>query len=350
MPASSHRYFVVWPDSSYPVEELTGPDWSKGMVADTRYVLALLAQAEPLIQAQGLHFYFTKDPDALPEYGPHVIAVLLLEERCKIPAYAHHVGAVIRNTETRPFLGFGPRLRLGYLEGVLIFEYLRDWYTHLRSLRRLRDFKGSLPRVFQQRPKMIRIPLGFHSQEPLPVLPMRERKLDTFFAGDIQNQFARNDYRFWTSTSKIQARRQLWSVLKKLRADPEWRIEFSDTSDDDNRRADFAFGSYSERMQHSRICVAPRGSMAETYRLYEGLRAGCLVICNRLPPLPFLQDAPILVVDDWKELPSLLKRYARDIDALEQFSAAGQRWWDERCGEKAFAAVLAEQLNQRLPG
>ena len=74
------------------------------------------------------HFYLTKDPDRLPEYGSHVVAVLLQEERCKVPAYALQVGAVIRNLSDRPYLGFRPRPTSARLA--------RRWASNTRAITR----------------------------------------------------------------------------------------------------------------------------------------------------------------------------------------------------------------------
>jgi hypothetical protein len=41
---------------------------------------------------------------------------------------------------------------------------------------------------------------------------------------------------------------------------------------------------YSEIMADTKICLAPRGSSVESCRFFEGMRQGCVVICNRLPP------------------------------------------------------------------
>jgi hypothetical protein len=85
--------------------------------------------------------------------------------------------------------------------------------------------------------------------------------------------------------------------------------------------------------------------MAETFRLYEGLRAGCLVITNRLPDEPFLRGAPVIQVDHWKELPGLLRKYARGIDALEHYRRASLEWWQNHCHEKVIGPQFAHFLN-----
>jgi len=345
MTTTNHRYFAAWPISKSPLVEIHGGQWNPSLPGDLRFALAVLVEATKTINDR-LHFYLTKDPNELPEYGPHVVAVLLLEERCKLPRYAGHVRAIIRNTRSVPFLGFRSRAGLitNRLEMVLAVEYLRDWALHRRSLRAFKTPRPDWPPVVHNGPRIHTIPLGYHSQEELPQVAMADRMLDAFFAGDLSTGARWTSYRYWLSTSKAQARKQLWRVLLKLKRDPEWRLDLGALTKETSTRQQF--DSYSQKMMNSRICLAPRGSMAETYRFYEGLRAGCLVITNRLPDEPYLRGAPVIQVDHWKELPGLLRKYARDIDALEHYRQASLAWWRERCSELVIGPQVERFLNE----
>lgn len=340
MAESPHRYFAAWPHSDAELVEIAGARWESSLRADWRFALAVLAEASKTIRGEGLHFYLTKDPYHLPEYGPHVVAVLLLEERCKIPWYAKHVRAVIRNTRSVPFRAFRPRMNR--LDLVLAFEYARDWAMHWRSHRQLQTHRRGWPPAVHSEPRVFTIPLGYHSQEELPQIAMSDRTLDCFFAGDLTSGAGPTSYRYWVSTSKAEARKQLWRVLLELKKDPAWHIDLGSVTKDTSARQ---FDSYSEKMMNSRICVAPRGTMAETYRFYEGLRNGCLVITNRLPDEPFLRGAPVIQVDHWKELPGLLRRYARNVDALEDYRRVSTAWWETRCSEFVIGPQVARFLN-----
>ncbi len=343
---SRHRYFTAWPDARSTLRELpNGPVWDKSLLAEWRYPLAVLGEAESGVQDSGLHFYLTKDPNELPEYGPHVVAVLLQEERCKIPAYALHVRAVVRNLHSLPFPGFRPKLSFNRLSAVLSFEYARDWALHYRSRLALRSPHPAWPARLHTIPRIVTIPLGYHSQDELPQIPMQDRTLDSFFAGELATKLPPTTYRYWVSTSKAEARKQLWRVLQQVKRDSEWRIDLDNIGVGEIVSRAAQFNTYSQKMMNSRICLAPRGTMAETYRLYEGLRAGCLVITNRLPDEPFLRGAPVIQVDHWNELPALLRKYARDIDALEKFREASLAWWQNHCHEKIIGPQVAHFLN-----
>ncbi len=341
----THRFFTdVTYTGNAGLRELPPPPWTPTLPPEFRYPYDILEHALPSVAAENLKFYFTKEAYFLPEYGRDVVAVLLQEERCKTPVYGRHVRAVIRNLLSRPFLGF--RLHPGFtkLEAVLTFEYVRDSYTSWKSRRSLAQTPADWGAPVRREPRTIRIPLGYHSQEELPQVPMRDRALDTFFAGQVSEQVPAGSYKRYTSTSKIEARKQVWAELRALQKENRWRIDLGDVA------ANQAVGggsSYSEKMMQSRICVAPRGSMADTFRAFEGLRAGCLVVANPLPRDEFLYPgAPVLLVDHWRELRGILERYARDYDALEEFRAEGLAWWQSHLRPEVLGAYLARELNE----
>jgi hypothetical protein len=338
-----HRYFLDRCFGGGEVRALPYPRWDRNLPAELRYPYDVLELALPQVRAERLHFYFTKNAYALPEYGPHVVAVLLQEERCKVPVYGRHVRATLRNLESRPSLTCRAHRRLGRLEAVLMFEYARDWHTHLKSTRAARRRARTDPPL-RAEAAVLSLPLGYHSQEPVPQVPMIERSLDLFFAGEIRHALPRFDYRRLTSTSKFVARAQLWRELERLERSGRWRMELGKIGSRQSSTA--AFASYSEKMMHTRICVAPRGSVAETYRAYEGLRAGCLVVTNRLPAHSLLASSPALQVDHWRELEGILEHYAQRLERLEAARAAGIAWWDGHGAVAVQAAQVAVALNR----
>ena len=185
--SSVHRYFS-WRSSAEgpPLEFPNGAVWDDRLVPEWRYPLSVLSYVQRKMPATALRFYFTKNPYELPEYGNDVVAVLWQEERCKIPTYARHVRGVIHCClQVKPFLGFHPRLGLNRFEAVLTFQYLRDWALHLRSRYHVRQVPKNWPPALHDSPRVLAIPLGYHSQEELPQIPMAERQLDAFFTGQL---------------------------------------------------------------------------------------------------------------------------------------------------------------------
>jgi hypothetical protein len=344
-PSAIHRYFSWTGPEGDPIELPNGAVWQEGMLSEWRYPSGVLAEAAKQLEGERLSFYFTKNTGALPEYGDHVVPVIWQEERCKVPTYARHVRGVIRVMQAAPFLGFQPRLGLNKYEAVLAFQYARDRFINLRSRYKLHRPPANWPERIHEVARVMTIPLGYHSQKELAQIPMRERTLDAFFTGELHTPVSKTDYRYWTSSSKTEARKQLWTVLLELTKDSQWHIKMGNIAGGEGTPPGPGFDNYSHNMMNSRICLAPRGTVAESYRFYEGLRAGCLVICNRLPPEPFLEGAPVIQIDNWKELPRLMQKYARDLDALEHYRCASLEFWNTRLSEPVIGQKVAKFLN-----
>lgn len=335
-------------DSSYTgqpeLSEVAPPPWTNALPPELRYTYDVLEKALPAVRADSLRFIFTKEAAWLSEYGRDVVAVLLQEERCKVPVYGRQVRAVLRNLLMRPFLGYRPHFGFTRLEAVLTFEFVRDCYTSSKSRRAYANPPANLPAPVRRDGIVVRLPLGYHSQVELPQVAMRDRELDTFFAGQVGETIPPGSYKHYTSTSKIQARKQVWSVLRELQKEGKWRMDLGDVAAEQTNVP--TFGSYSEKMMQSRICIAPRGSMADTFRTFEGLRAGCLVVANPLPKDEYLYPhAPLLIVDHWREIRGILDRYARDYDALEEWRAKSLAWWENHLRPEVLAAMVARELN-----
>jgi hypothetical protein len=344
-PIASHRFFMCSEYSSgRGTVELPAPPWNRSLHSEMRYPYDVLEQALPQIHARGLHFYFTKNAYELPEYGDHVVAMLLQEERCKVPVYGRYIRATIRNLMSKPFLGYRLHSRMGRAEAVLTLEYLRDTYTHLKSVYARNHPPSAWGAPIRKEPLNLRIPLGYHSQVEVPYVPIKDRTLDMFFAGEVRHPLPKSDYRYWTSTSKFEVRGQLQAELIKL--DGEWRIDFGAIASTDNKRNAQAFDTFSEKMMHTRICLAPRGTLPDTFRHFEGMRAGCMVIGNPVPVEPYLYGAPMLILDHWSELRGLLKKYGRNDDFIQEMGDRGRAWWNERLTPEVTGRYIAEQINK----
>jgi hypothetical protein len=224
----NHRFFWDESPGKAPAREIAPPPWTPALPAEFRYTYDVLEAALLDVSAEQLHFYFTKEAYSLPEYGRNVIGVLLQEERCKVPVYGRHVRAVVRNLVSHPFLGYRPHLGFTSLETVLTFEFARDCYTSMKARYALEHPPAAFPAPVRREPCTIRLPLGYHSQVELPQIAMADRTLDTFFAGQVSEKIPAGSYKRYTSTSKIQARRQIWQALRELEKQNKWRIDLGD--------------------------------------------------------------------------------------------------------------------------
>lgn len=102
---------------------------------------------------------------------------------------------------------------------------------------------------------------------------------------------------------------------------------------------------YAQRMMNSKVCLAPRGSVADTWRFFEGLKSGCAVITNPLPDEWYYRGAPVIQIDDWRELEGVIVPLLADESKLEEIHLKSLKYWDEVCGEKAVGIFLASALS-----
>ena len=101
---------------------------------------------------------------------------------------------------------------------------------------------------------------------------------------------------------------------------------------------------YSEIMADAKICLAPRGSSVETYRFFEGMRQGCVVICNRLPPHWFYVGCPAIQIDDWGNLEAEVRALTADPQRLLDLHRETVAWWRTKLSEPAIGRLIAKCL------
>jgi hypothetical protein len=105
---------------------------------------------------------------------------------------------------------------------------------------------------------------------------------------------------------------------------------------------------YSAKLMDSRVCLAPRGNIPDTFRYFEGVRSGCLVVCEPLPDSWYYRDAPVLQLDDWKDLEPALATLISDEHRMEEMRLNTLDYWNRICGERAVGIKMAEHVRARL--
>jgi hypothetical protein len=336
------RYFVDLPDAAGPLpwDPHAGPRPER---ADTRYFGAVFQAMEARLDDADIDVLLTWDAARLPWYGERVVAVVLGDEGSRIPRYTASVRAVFKAYGIRPALGAGP-LRDPSPAGL---ANLAQW-----GLRWLRWLPGGtahagviVARRLRRRPPppaVTVIPLGTYNQIDLPVVPMDDRATDVFFAGSVEHVAS---LRHRLASPKTRARREMLAALGRLaRRRPALRLDVRLTPGFDASAAASPL-AYSRALVDARVCLAPRGTSLETFRVFEGLRAGCVVVADRLPRHWFYHGGPVIQLDRWYQLDRALEPLLDSPSELHERQAAGLAWWRERCSEAAVGRVMAERLN-----
>ena len=318
---------------------------AKELPWDCVYFGKAFAEMEKHLGNEDIHCYLTWLPDELPEYGPHVVAILVGEEWGLVPRYARHVRLTARVMSRYPFLGISKWFPCNQLKLMLAAKYTRNWLLHLGSWWRYKFPPSSWPPMVHKKANIVHLPWGSASLAEVPMKSMRERSRNYYFSGGAAFT-ADFGYRRFLSSPKKVARESLVKAVTELeKRHPSlapaqaiqvhsnvWTGHMSDNE------------QYAQRLMDSKICLAPRGSVADTWRFFEGLKSGCAVITNPLPDEWYYRDAPALQLDSWDELEQTIVPLLADEERLEAMHTQSLAYWDKVCGEKALGRFLAKAI------
>jgi len=186
-------------------------------------------------------------------------------------------------------------------------------------------FKNYPP--FDAVPGNLRVfPLGCNKDVPeLPAPPLTERPVDVFFIGreDFREDlFAATDWAFDGLRAEITRTREFRKGLT-----PE---------------------EYAARLSKTKIALSPRGVSHETFRTYEAMRAGCVVIAQRQIPCWWTNAWPVIEVDNWSGIGDLVRSQLADPKAMQARAHASRQWWADICSPAACAEYMMGEIAARL--
>ena len=186
------------------------------------------------------------------------------------------------------------------------------------------------------------VPLGYARQTDLPGKPFETRRFLVGFLGSIENRnYSRFSPKRLLGTPKYVARSRLAEFLHKLIAWAPDKVFYGTTASFTESTMTGAGDRYTEIMADTKIALVPRGSSVETYRFFEAMRQGCVVICDRLPPHWFYVGCPAIQVDNWGNVEAEVRALSADPERLVDLHRKSLVWWDEKLSERAVAQLIA---------
>ncbi len=355
--AEPNRYHICL---SYEDEPRTWDLWDDGERNAPAYFREVLRVMEHLIGQRGLTIYLTWKLDELPSYGNDVVAVVMGDEWARYPNYASDVLATFKVYGTSPSLGGNFFTPPWPLKSTLALKYLRTCAHCIpgamrRTVAGIRRFvKGPRPL-----PPVYPVPLGYGNQRALPVRPIEDRETDLFFAGSIDHGSSSSwSPQHWLKNPKTIARESMLRSLEHIKAKHnDWHMCVSTTASFTLNDLHYGTGEhdailsqdvYSEVLMDTRLCLAPRGTSAETYRYFEGLRFGCVVLAEPQPKRWFYEGAPVVEISDWSRLPEVAQDLLSDTDRMHRLHLDALDWWENQCSEEAVGSYMAERVERLL--
>lgn len=178
-------------------------------------------------------------------------------------------------------------------------------------------------------PNIKGIPLGPNGQVPQkPIRPIDHRKQGVFFSG-----------------RRINRRKAFSEGLKSLekiepkRVEAHWTKGFKDG---------FAPERYAEKLNQYGIVPAPEGNFSNiTFRLFEAMRQGCVVLAPPLPNTWFFQETPFITVPNWHDLPEIVKDLLKDPSRMDSIQKDTINFYRDYCSEKAVANYITSILEKK---
>lgn len=186
-------------------------------------------------------------------------------------------------------------------------------------------------------------PLGFNNSfRQVKYIPVNSRKISVFFSGNLHS--GRHDFHSWLSGIRlpffIQHRLQRVFNTRFDRRFPAAYIRFT-------RRfnAGLPGGVYSAKIADSKIVLCPGGILSvESFRLYEAMMQGCVIVSEKLPKRRLFLGCPILEVTDWREASKIINGLLENPDQLDRLSKATQNWYNNNLSPKALGKMMFSHL------
>ncbi|OED42317.1 hypothetical protein AB833_06585 [Chromatiales bacterium (ex Bugula neritina AB1)] len=276
-------------------------------------------------------FVFTRSVTELPrkfDYLPSLVVFVMGDEWARVPLYAHRVHAV--------FKAPGQDMKLALHKGWLRFNLM----AYVQQLRQ--RCKRYPHHHIDRCNNLFAIPYGYYR---LPtrdkVTPINRRAIDVSFTGSVDHKKVLGGL---VKTNKVLSRERMvrtvdsWKRHKTYTTDVKLSGYFPKANDKPE------FESYPRILMDTKICLSPRGTHLETYRLCEGMYYGCIVIAEEQPDHWFAENSPAIIVDDWRELPQWLDRLLEDPQEMQRRQQASIDYWDSTLAPDRIAAYLSNTL------
>jgi len=106
---------------------------------------------------------------------------------------------------------------------------------------------------------------------------------------------------------------------------------------------------YSDLMDQCKIALCPEGQKSsETFRYFEALIAGCVIVTCRKPETWFYQDAPHITIDDWHDLSDVVGSTLSNLSEMQELSHRSIKWWQDFCSPKPLAQYMVREIRSLM--
>ena len=227
------------------------------------------------------------------------------------------------------------------------------WHSSENKKNNMNEVKNDYTHIFSNyywdTQNTTSIPLGYFTQSPnSDSIPMGERLYDISFIGCLnRNRLGLASElsgisKFWLSMGLSFYKNKTLKILNKI-LQWKWNSDLFQFNEDFNKGMDSE--SYQYFLQHSKIALCPKGwANSETFRLYEAMKYGCVVISEELPDREYYKGIPTIKVKNWSEGVKIARNLLKNPKKLEQMGLNNKKFYESNLSSKATAEIIAKKL------
>lgn len=187
--------------------------------------------------------------------------------------------------------------------------------------------------------KLFSLPLGINTaiikdrEHIQTILPVHERSTDVFFSGHM------------SSTQRYESMINNINLIKNDSRRKNYKLDFNVTR---GFMLGFKGEEYYNRLYNSKIVFCPPGNISnETYRLYEALMCGCVIISPTLPQTQIYKDIPVVQVDDFKNKGALkMFELLEDKEQLKELQQKNIDFWKNNFTQEKIADYIVSKIKK----
>ena len=103
--------------------------------------------------------------------------------------------------------------------------------------------------------------------------------------------------------------------------------------------------SYTDVINNTKIMPVPIGSgSVESFRFFEAMMCGCVVLNTGVPPTEFYNKAPYVKLDDWNQLVEAMDMLLSNEKKMEEMSQKSKEWYQEFCSPESICDLIVSKL------
>jgi hypothetical protein len=278
-------------------------------------------------------FIITRNVDELPikdraKLG-RTIVIVIGDEWNRAPKYSNKVAFVYKSPGQITKLAFQKNWL--WFNILVLIQYIRIWFKRL---------------PYQHKENVISIPLYGYRYLPMEIKPIQEREYDMSFMGSIFHNHNRKGawIRQILKTPKILSRTKAIGTMEKLK--DKYSIYHKATVFFPHSDRESEEKNYSEILMNTKICICPRGTNLETFRYFEGLRYGCIIIAEDQPDYEYLKESPAIILKSWDDLPGILSNLYKNKELMENLHKKGMEYFARECESNVLAEQISKDINK----